>query len=207
MSNFKKEQTRSFGSKEKEPVIDRIFQLVDRYPSRSQAARAWGMNISTLQNYYKRKDIEPTPRKAHLLKIAEKEQVSLDWLLTGEGEIPDFKKSIKNEMNKKELIIKQGVSNELIDLKIMELLSFLSKDEKERIMEVLVRKGVETVLYLLDPSNQALLELREDKKRVALRMDSMLEEQFREILSKIEISTEDTISKVEHSNANIRARA
>lgn len=95
----------------------------------------------------------------------------------------------------------------MIDLKIMELLSFISKDAKERIMEVLVRKEVETVLYLLDPSNQALLELRENKKRVALRMDSMSEEQFREIFSKIEISTEDTISKVEHSNTNILARA
>ncbi len=50
------------------------------------------MKVSTLQNYYKRKDITPIPRKAQLIKIAEREAVSMEWLLTGSGEEPIGKK-------------------------------------------------------------------------------------------------------------------
>ncbi len=46
-----------------------------------------------------------------------------------------------------------------MDEKILELLSFLSEDEKEMILEVLVRKGIDTVLYLLDEDNIKLLKM------------------------------------------------
>ncbi|MBC3215749.1 helix-turn-helix domain-containing protein [Serratia fonticola] len=158
---------RSFTDEAKEPVINRVFQLVDRYPSRSQAARAWGMNVSTLQNYYKRKDIAPTPRKAHLLKIAEQEGVSLEWLLTGQGK-PLRHENKKSEMNDladsqtSRLASKTNTSK--VDEKILEMLSFLSLDEKEKIVEVLVRKGVEIVLYLLDDNNIKLLQLPDEER-------------------------------------------
>ncbi|MMZ41812.1 hypothetical protein D3C81_178790 [compost metagenome] len=88
------------------------------------------------------------------MKIAEQEQVSLDWLLTGVGkELEPL--SEKNE--------KSGASvpraSEGVDERILELLSFLSEDEKEKILEVLVRKGIETILYLLDEDNIRLLKL------------------------------------------------
>lgn len=63
------------------------------------------------------------------------------------------------------------------------------------------------LVEVIDPENQSLLNLKADRKRAALRMESMSEKQFREILSKIEISTGETISEVDHSDANIRARA
>ncbi|WP_258577302.1 hypothetical protein [Candidatus Pantoea persica] len=90
---------------------------------------------------------------------------------------------------------------------LVEMLSFLTQEERVQLTAMLARKGVETILYLLNPENQALLELTEDKKRAALRMESISEKQFREILSKIEISTRETISEVDHSDTNIRARA
>ncbi|MBQ0955117.1 hypothetical protein [Serratia symbiotica] len=31
----------------KEPVIERVFRLIERYPSRSAAARAWGIRRTT----------------------------------------------------------------------------------------------------------------------------------------------------------------
>ena len=83
-----KERKCSFGDNVKEPIIERIFSLVERYPSRNEAAKAWGININTLQNYYKRRDIAPTPRKQLLEVIANHEGVSLDWLVEGIGEPP-----------------------------------------------------------------------------------------------------------------------
>lgn len=75
----------SFVVTRKEPLIERVFQLVERYPSRSAAARAWGININTIKNYYRRKDIQPIPRDHHLRAIAEKEGVSMNWLLHGDN--------------------------------------------------------------------------------------------------------------------------
>ena len=39
------------------------------------------------------------------------------------------------------------------------MLSFLTKDEREQLTNLLARKGVETVLTLLDKENQDLLQL------------------------------------------------
>ncbi|WP_334469535.1 helix-turn-helix domain-containing protein [Arsenophonus sp. PmNCSU2021_1] len=194
-----KKPSRTFLEPEKEPVIERIFQLVDRYSSRSEAARAWGINVSTLKNYYKRRHLKPSPRRSQLLKIAEHEGVSLNWLLNGEGDIYESDKKTQ-EPNKL-------VSNGDAERKLFELLSLLTDQEKLRLFEILARKGLETVFHLLDTENQALLELKGDRKRIALRLESMSEEQLREILSKIEISAGETISEIDHIDANIRVRA
>lgn len=176
---MRKTPDRSFPGETKEPVINRVFKLVDRYPSRSEAARAWGMKVSTLQNYYKRKDITPIPRKAQLIKIAEREGVSMEWLLTGSGEEPIGKsqKSEKSELKtSRHLTRNKGKADE----KILELLSFLSEDEKEMILEVLVRKGIDTVLYLLDEDNIKLLKMdRVMKEKVLGLQPQTLEEAAR----------------------------
>ncbi|OON37488.1 hypothetical protein BTJ39_20020 [Izhakiella australiensis] len=176
---MRKAPDRSFPDEAKEPVIHRVFQLVDRYPSRSEAARAWGMKVSTLQNYYKRKDINPTPRKAQLLKIAEQEGVTLDWLLTGDGKAP-LKPEKKNEMNDSFRKTHSSTNMTKADEKILELLSFLSQDEKDKFLEVLVRKGIEVVLYLLDEDNIKLLKLdRVMKEKVLGLQPKTLEEAAR----------------------------
>ncbi|OFC62811.1 hypothetical protein [Candidatus Erwinia dacicola] len=127
------------------------------------------MKVSTLQNYYKRRDICPTPRKAQLIKIAEHEGVSLDWLLDGTGKEPDIKDK-KNDINEG----RRGGSSPHVmssaDKKILELFSFLSEGEKDKILEVLVRKGIETILYLLDEDNINLLKLDRVIKEQALGM-------------------------------------
>ena len=123
------------------------------------------MKISTLQNYYKRKNINPTPRKAQLLKIAEQEGVTLDWLLTGEDNAPE-----KNEMNDSNQQTYSSAHKEKADEKILELLSFLSQEEKDKFLEVLVRKGIETVFYLLDEDNIKLMKLDHVMKQKILGM-------------------------------------
>ncbi|EGK3350802.1 hypothetical protein ACE2I0_004453 [Salmonella enterica] len=146
-----KERNGSFAPGSKEPVINRIFKLVDRYRSRNEAAKAWGININTLQNYYKRKDLSPVPRKTLLEKIAQCEGVSLEWLQTGEGKEP--------EMNTKRTQGGLVPPHSDLDDKILSLIRFLSDSEKEALFQVLARKGIETLLFLLDEDNIRLLQM------------------------------------------------
>lgn len=144
-----KEPERSFAGDTKEPVIERIFRLVERYHSRVDAAKAWGINVNTLQNYYKRRDISPTPREKVLRQIAEREGVSLDWLLHGKG----------NEEGMNITSDNKNILNTELDLKLLTLLGTLTNEEKLALFGVLARKGVETILYLLDEDNIKLLKL------------------------------------------------
>ncbi|WP_337049676.1 hypothetical protein [Serratia fonticola] len=142
---MRKERQGTFQEQDKEPVIDRISLLVRNYPSRSAAARAWGVNINTLNSYYKKEKDSPVPRDNLLLRIAESEGVSLEWLRTGQGESP-----LKHEKH---------VNSEGGGEGLSEILSFLTSDEKRQLTAMLARKGVETILYLLDEDNIALLKL------------------------------------------------
>ncbi|EEY6073187.1 TPA: hypothetical protein ACGQMH_004415 [Escherichia coli] len=146
-----KEHNGSFAPDSKEPVINRIFKLVDRYRSRNEAAKAWGININTLQNYYKRKDLSPVPRKTLLEKIAQCEGVSLEWLQTGEGKEPE-----KNTKRTQDGLVPPHSD---LDDKILSLIRFLSDSEKEALFQVLARKGIETLLFLLDEDNIRLLQM------------------------------------------------
>lgn len=155
---MRKEPIRSFEEEAKEPVIQRVFQLVEhRYSSRSEAAKAWGINVNTLNNYYKRVELNPVPRKEQLQKIAACEGVSLEWLLTGAGE--GVKKAERTNMNKPKD-------------RLAEVLSFLTECERNSLAEVLARKGVETALYLLDEDNIKLLQLDRVVKAKVLGMQS-----------------------------------
>ncbi|EJK1075288.1 hypothetical protein NKN81_003867 [Salmonella enterica] len=138
---MRKERQGSFADNAKEPVIDRITQLIRRYPSRSAAARAWGINVNTLNSYYKNDVPAPTPRENLLAKIAESEGVSLEWLATGVGESP-----------------KTPTCRD----KLSEILDFLTVGERQQLATILARKGVETILYLLDEDNINLLKQRQN---------------------------------------------
>lgn len=167
----------------KEPVIERVFKLIERYPSRSAAARAWGINVNTLKNYYRRQDISPTPRHSQLIKIAEVEGVSMDWLLNGNGAEPEQKnqkRTMESDLNKT----------------LMEMFSFLSEEEKRGLVEVMARKGVETVLYLLDEDNIDLL-----------RMDPVVKEKIlgRQPASTHEVSLNTQEKRERDANSELQA--
>ncbi|CAI0792823.1 hypothetical protein [Serratia ficaria] len=154
---MKKERASSFPANGKEPIIERIFSLVERYPSRNEAAKAWGININTLQNYYKRRDLAPTPRIQLLEVIAKHEGVSIEWLTDGIGEAPmNTKKEHKNK----------GSHSEVIDpdARLATLFSILSDREKQSLFEIIVRKGVDTVLRLSDDRNIKLLQCNDMEK-------------------------------------------
>lgn len=160
----------------KEPIVERMAYLIRRYPSRSAAARAWGVNINTLQSYFK-KGNTPEPRESILVRIAESEGVSLEWLKTGNGNPPKTQETQKKQSN-----LSQGDQ-------LTEMLSFLTSEEREALTNMLARKGVETVLRLLDKETQELLQLDGRKRLAALMLVDMPDEQVREILEEIEAST------------------
>ncbi|EOY7054987.1 hypothetical protein ACQD4T_004078, partial [Shigella flexneri] len=70
------------------------------------------------------------------------------------------------------------------------MLSFLTSEEREALTNMLARKGVETVLRLLDldKETQELLQLEGRKRLAALMLVDMPDEQVREILEEIEAS-------------------
>lgn len=148
-----KETVGAFGLIDKEPVIERIFKLVERYPSRNAAARAWKINENTLKNYYRRQDNQPLPREHQLMKIAKGEGVSLEWLLTGKGIGPD------DTENTPFAPIGTHMSFDVSDDPLISMLSFLTLQERKQLTEVLARKGVETILCLLDDTNLRLMKL------------------------------------------------
>ncbi|ECH2067079.1 hypothetical protein LU037_003867 [Salmonella enterica] len=170
---MRKEPQGSFPGQGKEPIIERIFKLVERYPSRNAAARAWGINEGTLKNYYNRKEITPTPRYNQLKKIAECEGVSLEWLQTGSGEEP--KDSIKKNVPIRSA---SGVSD--LDARILDLLSFLDDREKQRLIDVLGRKGAEHSLILLDSDIAELHALEGVRRLLALSLKNLPDDSVRD---------------------------
>lgn len=123
-----KEPQGAFQPEGKEPVIDRLTQLVRRYASRSAAARAWGISVNTLNSYYKTSVEPPMPRENLLANIAAHEGVSLEWLKTGNT----------SESPKSPVIIKGGDTQD----ELSRMLSFLTQDEREQLTMTLARKGL-----------------------------------------------------------------
>ncbi|HFW3711938.1 TPA: hypothetical protein ACIBKF_001133 [Salmonella enterica subsp. enterica serovar 6,7:y:-] len=183
---------RSFPEQGKEPVIERIFKLVTRYPSRSEAARVWGLNINTMQNYYKRRHQQPAPlpREQQLKKIAECENVSMEWLLTGAGVEPDIKKT------KKRSLVQRGRGKHLSshDKKgvqtILGAWEVLSEKERELLTKLLLRKGGELLTILLDSHIQELHELEGVRRLLALELKNVPDEKVREIYEVLETTSD-----------------
>lgn len=142
-----KERECIFPERQKKPIIERLAQLIRHHPSRSAAARAWGININTLNSYFKNELDPPMPRENLLAKIADYEGISLDWLKYGD-EVTSSPINTKN--TNRDGDIRDG---------LLTMLGFLTDDEVEQLTSLLARKGVETMLYLLDEDNIRLLQM------------------------------------------------
>ncbi|WP_139827476.1 hypothetical protein [Cedecea sp. NFIX57] len=186
---MRKERRRTFDAETKEPVIARIAQLARKHPSRSAAARAWGINVNTLNSYYKSEANPPMPRENILLRIAESEGVDLKWLIDGEGKSPETPKPSKN-------------NNE--GDKLSEVLSFLTDEERLQLATMLARKGVETVLYLLDEDNIDLLRMDPIvKEKILGRQPDPVQEAALNVQEKRERDTDGELQTTENDLANI----
>ncbi|MGP3123427.1 hypothetical protein ACTVOX_02350 [Serratia marcescens] len=164
---MKKERAGSFADVSKEPVIDRISMLIRKHRSRSAAARAWDVNINTLNSYFKNDVAPPMPRDNLLARIADCEGVSLEWLKYGESD------ELQEKTPKTTKSPPEGD-------KLSQMLDFLSNDEREQLATMLARKGIDTILYLLDEDNIKLLRMdRVMKEKVLGLQPKTLEEAAR----------------------------
>ncbi|HAF2129839.1 TPA: hypothetical protein G9F27_004087 [Salmonella enterica] len=179
---------RSFPEQGKEPVIERIFKLVTRYPSRSEAARAWGLNVNTMQNYYKRRHQQPAPlpREQQLKKIAECEDISMEWLLTGVGVEPEITKTKKRSLVQSEKGKRLSSHDKKGIQTILGAWEALNEKEQELLTKLLLRKGGEFLTILLDNHIQELYELDGVRRLLALELKNIPEEKVREIYEEYE---------------------
>src|SRR5580692_2825844 len=78
----------------RETLADRLRQLLEeRGLSQTQAAERAGIPLATLNKWINQSDKAPNPSADNLVALKEAFNVSLDWLLTGEGlhePIPSF---------------------------------------------------------------------------------------------------------------------
>lgn len=187
---MRKERQRSFAGEAKEPVIDRISQLAMKHSSRSAAARAWGININTLNSYFKNDAEPPMPRDNLLTRIASREGVSFEWLKYGEGKSPEETPKTR--------------SGDLLS----QMLDFLSPEERQKLAVMLGRKGIETVLYLLDEDNIKLLQLdRVMKEKVLGLQPQTLEEAARIDDEARECGADNSEQRASDSLASVKRQA
>lgn len=144
----------SFYACGKEPVIGRIAELIRKHASRSAAARAWGININTLNSYFKNEAPTPMPRENILQRIADSEGVTLEWLKSGNEKTP------KTPRQEAELVTTADAATN----RLVELFSLLQQEDRDNLVRLFSLKGIETVLALLDSVNLQFLQLPNDEK-------------------------------------------
>lgn len=144
-----KENEFAFVGDRKESFRDRLEKLIGKRSVRA-AAKDWGLPTSTINNYL-HKGTEPALRV--VMTIAEAETVSLEWLAAGLNKNLIAKNSPTESSNENEIVRSD------VERKLFEQLSFLTEREKQKLVEVFARKGVETILHVLDDNNIKLLQL------------------------------------------------
>ncbi|EKS6643334.1 hypothetical protein QCD58_002126 [Enterobacter hormaechei] len=165
-----------FDGEVKNPVAVRINSLA-RGRKLTEAAQDWGVNYNTLRNYFVRENARP--KRDTLEKISIAEGVSVEWLLTGRDSSEQ-----KNAQNESEM--SNYVESKVVSTPLVQLLLTLSDSEQTRLYKMLARKGVETILCLLDEDNIKLLQLPESVKAGVLRLAKGPDTAIREILSTVE---------------------
>lgn len=134
-----------FSDPAKETIKDRLLALVAGRPRRGVAAK-WGLKYATLSNYLTGKG--SIPRRDKLELIAKAEGVDIEWIING-GEVA----SKESNSGDRDLHFSPQT------LKLAEFFEALNDTERSALINLLTRKGVETVLYLLDDDNLKLLQL------------------------------------------------
>lgn len=136
----------SFEGEGKEPFSDRLKKLQNGRTVK-QCAEDWDINLSTLKNYFSRP--EAMPRFDVLSKISSTEGVSIEWLLGNKDSFEDYKT---------ESVPPKSTHGVWLS-RLTDMLDLLDEDDLEALTKQLTLKGLETILYLLDEDNIALLRL------------------------------------------------
>ncbi len=108
-------------------VIDRL-QIALCLNSDSQLCRMLNVSRSTLGTWRQRNSVP----YSFCINIAEEKNISLDWLLTGEGEM--LKNSGRKEIKEDEVVVK------IKALQIAELIDSLNQQQQNEIFSVIAEK-------------------------------------------------------------------
>ncbi|EIX5205896.1 helix-turn-helix domain-containing protein [Salmonella enterica] len=126
----------SIGSNPKETILGRLHYLINNRPLRD-IAEIWGIPRSTLNNYFYRGS---TPKVEALKKIALVENVSFEWLISGNGEQPQQ----PQQPQQPTLSIDDALTNE-----ISSLLRRASSKDKECLLSIICDIGIKGILSKL----------------------------------------------------------
>lgn len=175
----KKETYGSFKSIEKERFTQRLEQLL-KGRSKYQAAKDWGINLSTFKNYFSRQG--SIPRYEVLEKISTQENVSIEWLLGRELEVLPKESSHAEvlERHTRSPAYDAKPSSQMLheptanyETGLASIFNILSEEEKKSLFELIARKGVDTVLQLKDERNLKLIQCPDyEKDRLLVLLES-----------------------------------
>lgn len=181
-----KQEMLSFDTMGKETLKDRLYKLMARRSVRA-AAEDWGLPFSTLNNYLT-KDTEPSLK--NIQKIANKEQVTLEWIATGLGPIV-AKQTEEGDANRE--------ASDFGGLRMV--WDSLSEDERSQLLRVLGRKGADALTLLLDEEAFQLLKLTGDARKAALLLEKLPASKLEEILVECSKVQQDPTLNVQHKQA------
>ena len=175
---MKRNEKLSFEGEDKESLKHRLLKLIGDRPRRV-AAQDWGIKYATLNNYLTSRGSIPRPNVVR--KIAEVEGVNIQWILKGEMS-PEKETKNKAKLNvpiNDEHDVAQGSDGDKQEwIKIYEA---MTPDERQRTLQVVRRKGIDTLLAITDEDNQALISLSPLAKKVAFMLVKLPSERVREI--------------------------
>lgn len=189
----------SFEGESKESLKDRLLKLIGDRPRRA-AAQDWGIKYATLNNYLTSKGSVPRPNVAR--QIAEAEGVNVNWILYGDSE------SIKESKNLGKIGIMQhsqesGRSSVPAHIQgLVDMLEILTSEEAEKVLRVLKKKGVDTLLEITDETNLELLSLPMTIKKLAVTLKNYPESRIREILSVDEMGEQSAVLNINKNLSN-----
>ncbi|MGK3122874.1 helix-turn-helix domain-containing protein [Candidatus Pantoea formicae] len=153
-----KESILSFSEQGKESFRERLQQLIGDRSVRA-AAQAWGIPVSTINNYI-HKSTEPALRV--VMQIAEAEKVSIEWLATG--------------LNKDDCAINRtervGDFSHLQEVWMM-IFESLGQSDIESLIRLIHKYGARGVISAAeaeDALNQTLMALSKDEKHRLLAL-------------------------------------
>lgn len=188
-----KQETLAFTGDSKESLKERLYQLMGRRSVR-QAAQDWGLPFSTLNNYLT-KGTEPSLK--NIQQIANKEQVSLMWIASGEtGDLAKVDGyQAKASVEKAEQPNTSGYQT------LQVVWDNLDKEERSKLVHLLGRKGADVLSLLLNEDALSLLQLSGDSRKAAVLLENLPPERIREILAECHRVTETPSVSVEHKKA------
>ncbi|HGE8482847.1 helix-turn-helix domain containing protein [Serratia nevei] len=183
-----KETNVAFQDNAKESIQDRLKKLMGPRSLR-KAASDWGFPYSTLNNYFAK---GTTPGVDVVVRVAEIEQVSVQWLILGTDDPSGGQIEQHEEQS-------HAGADEFQTLKV--IWDNLEAKERSQLARLLGRKGADALTLLLDDDSLKLLMLSGEVRQAALMLEKLPVAKLEEILVECSKVQQDPTLNVQHKQA------